>query len=135
MGSKKFFTFVEWFKTLRPKVQKDICTELEEIFSITCDPGLELRIQSLEYTIKEKNSEIKKLKKTLKLMSKEPIQDNTSINRFYDAIPKEERQNFKRQIVGAWLYRNLILENKNLRARNKILSQNNNDLIYQLLHK
>lgn len=58
-------TIQEQFKSLGKPVQKRILSELEEIFTLQCNPSIEEKVQSLEYIVKEKDSEIFRLNKQI----------------------------------------------------------------------
>lgn len=128
-------TIQEQFESLSKPVQKRILSELEEIFTLRCNPGIEEKVQSLEYIVKEKNSEISKLNQQIKQLRheinvlKHEIDSKINLQVIYSNLPKQERERIKERIVSTYLYKNLTTQYNELQDLYKKLQIAHDDLI------
>lgn len=128
-------TIQEQFKSLSKPVQKRILSELEEIFTLQCNPSIEEKVQSLEYIVKEKDSEISRLNKQIEQLKHEinvlRREKNSKIKLqvIYSNLPKQERERIKERIVAAYLYKHLATRFNELQDLYKKLQIAHDDLI------
>lgn len=128
-------TIQEQFESLSKPIQKRILSELEEIFTLQCNPSIEEKVQSLEYIVKEKDSEISRLNKQIEQLRHEinvlKREKNSKIKLqvIYSNLPKHERERIKERIVGAYLYKHLATRYNELQDLYKKLQIAHDDLI------
>lgn len=128
-------TIQEQFKGLSKPLQKRILSELEEIFTLQCNPSIEEKVQSLEYIVKEKDSEIFKLNKQIKQLRheinvlKHEVDSKINLQVIYSNLPKQERERIKERIVNTYLYKNLATQYNELQNLYKKLQIAHDDLI------
>lgn len=128
-------TIQEQFESLSKPIQKRILSELEEIFTLQCNPSIEEKVQSLEYIVKEKDSEISRLNKQIEQLRHEinvlKREKNSKIKLqvIYSNFPKRERERIKERIVGAYLYKHLATRYNELQDLYKKLQIAHDDLI------
>lgn len=128
-------TIQEKFKGLSKPVQKRILSELEEIFTLQCNPSIEEKVQSLEYIVKEKDSEISKLNQQIKQLRheinvlKRETDSKVNLQVIYSNLPKQERERIKERIVSTYLYKNLTTQYNELQDLYKKLQIAHDDLI------
>ena len=128
-------TIQEQFESLSKSAQKRILSELEEIFTLQCNPSIEEKVQSLEYIVKEKDSEISRLNKQIEQLRHEinvlKREKNSKIKLqvIYSNLPKQERERKKEIIVGAYLYKHLATRYNELQDLYKKLQIAHDDLI------
>lgn len=128
-------TIQEQFKGLSKPVQKRILSELEEIFTLQCNPSIEEKVQSLEYIVKEKDSEISRLNKQIKQLRceinvlKREIDSKVNLQVIYSNLPKQERERIKERVVSTYLYKNLTTQYNELQDLYKKLQIAHDDLI------
>lgn len=133
-------TIQEQFKSLSKPIQKRILSELEEIFTLQCNPSIEEKVQSLEYIVKEKDSEISKLNKQIEQLRHEinvlKREQNSKIKlqTIYSNLPKKERERIKERIVTAYLYRHLATRYNELQDLYKKLQIAHDSLIYRFVN-
>ena len=134
-------TIQEKFKGLSKLAQKRILSELEEIFTLQCNPSIEEKVQSLEYIVKEKDSEISRLNKQIEQLRHEinvlKREKNSKIKLqvIYSNLPKQERERIKERIVGAYLYKHLATRYNELQDLYKKLQIAHDDLICRFVNK
>ena len=132
-------TIQEQFESLSKPVQKRILSELEEIFTLQCNPSIEEKVQSLEYIVKEKDSEISRLNKQIEQLRHEinvlKREKNSKIKLqvIYSNLPKQERERIKERIVGAYLYKHLATRYNELQDLYKKLQIAHDDLICRFI--
>lgn len=128
-------TIQEQFKSLSKPLQKRILSELEEIFTLQCNPSIEEKVQSLEYIVKEKDSEISRLNKQIKQLRceinvlKRETDSKVNLQVIYSNLPKQERERIKERIVSTYLYKNLTTQYNELQDLYKKLQIAHDDLI------
>lgn len=133
-------TIQEQFESLSKPVQKRILSELEEIFTLQCNPSIEEKVQSLEYIVKEKDSEISRLNKQIEQLRHEinvlRHEKNSKIKLqvIYSNLPKQERERIKERIVGAYLYKQLATRYNELQNLYKKLQIAHDDLICRFVN-
>ena len=134
-------TIQEQFESLSKPAQKRILSELEEIFTLQCNPSIEEKVQSLEYIVKEKDSEISRLNKQIEQLRREinvlRHEKNSKIKLqvIYSNLPKQERERIKERIVGAYLYKHLATRYNELQDLYKKLQIAHDDLICRFVNK
>ena len=134
-------TIQEQFENLSKPVQKRILSELDEIFTLQCNPSIEEKVQSLEYIVKEKDSEISRLNKQIEQLRHEinvlKREKNSKIKLqvIYSNLPKQERERIKERIVGAYLYKHLATRYNELQDLYKKLQIARDDLICRFVNK
>jgi ribosomal protein RSM22 (predicted rRNA methylase) len=132
-------TIQEQFESLSKPTQKRILSELEEIFTLQCNPSIEEKVQSLEYIVKEKDSEISRLNKQIEQLRHEinvlKREKNSKIKLqvIYSNLPKHERERIKERIVGAYLYKHLATRYNELQDLYKKLQIAHDDLICRFI--
>ena len=128
-------TIQEQFESLSKPVQKRILSELEEIFTLQCNPSIEEKVQSLEYIVKEKDSEISRLNKQIEQLRHEinvlrhEKNNKIKLQVIYSNLPKHERERIKERIVSTYLYKNLATQYNELQDLYKKLQIAHDDLI------
>ena len=133
-------TIQEQFESLSKPVQKRILSELEEIFTLQCNPSIEEKVQSLEYIVKEKDSEISRLNKQIEQLRHEinvlRREKNSKIKLqvIYSNLPKQERERIKERIVSAYLYKHLATRYNELQDLYKKLQIAHDDLICRFVN-
>ena len=133
-------TIQEQFESLSKPVQKRILSELEEIFTLQCNPNIEEKVQSLEYIVKEKNSEISRLNKQIEQLRheinvlKREKNSNIKLQVIYSNLPKYERERIKERFVGAYLYKQLVTRYNELQDLYKKLQTAHDDLICRFVN-
>lgn len=134
-------TIREQFESLSKPVQKRILSELEEIFTLQCNPSIEEKVQSLKYIVKEKDSEISRLNKQIEQLRHEinvlRREKNSKIKLqvIYSNLPKQERERIKERIVGAYLYKHLATRYNELQDLYKKLQIAHDNLICRFVNK
>ena len=132
-------TIQEQFESLSKPVQKRILSELEEVFTLQCNPSIEEKVQSLEYIVKEKDSEISRLNKQIEQLRHEinvlKREKNSKIKLqvIYSNLPKQEKERIKERIVGAYLYKHLATRYNELQDLYKKLQIAHDDLICRFI--
>jgi hypothetical protein len=133
-------TIQEQFESLSKPVQKRILSELEEIFTLQCNPSIEEKVQSLEYIVKEKDSEISRLNKQIAQLRheinvlKREKNSNIKLQVIYSNLPKYERERIKERFVDAYLYKQLATRYNELQDLYKKLQIAHDDLICRFVN-
>lgn len=133
-------TIQEQFESLSKPAQKRILSELEEIFTLQCNPSIEEKVQSLEYIVKEKDSEISRLNKQIEKLRhetnvlKREKNSNIKLQVIYSNLPKHERERIKERFVGAYLYKQLATRYNELQDLYKKLQIAHDDLICRFVN-
>lgn len=133
-------TIQEQFESLSKPIQKRVLSELEEIFTLQCNPSIEEKVQSLEYIVKEKDSEISRLNKQIEQLRHEinvlRHEKNSKIKLqvIYSNLPKQEREKIKERIVAAYLYKHLATRHNELQDLYKKLQIAHDSLICRFVN-